>query len=101
MAGPVIAPSTPRRRPYLFVFLLATVVAAYVYRQWADWWAYVQDPIRGPWPKFVLPWWWQLGVSLVVGSAAGGLVLALALCVVKLWRRTNPGIPDDQNPGCS
>jgi hypothetical protein len=77
------------RRLSLVVFLIATSASGFLYWRWADWWAYVQDPIRGPWPKFVMPWWWQVGESLVVGSAVGALAAGLALCLVKLRRPTS------------
>jgi hypothetical protein len=55
------------------VFAIAAPVCGLVYWWFTDWWAYVDDP-RGPWPKFVMPWWWQVGESGVVGSLAGGLL---------------------------
>ncbi len=37
-----------------------------------DWWAYVEFP-DGPMPKFELPWWVQVPISVDVGCFWGGV----------------------------
>ena len=68
------------RRSYLWLFLVVALAAGLLFWWHADWWAYVgTGPNR--WRKFIMPWWWQLGVSSIVGAAAGGLVVGAAYCL--------------------
>jgi hypothetical protein len=59
-----------------WVFAVAAPVCGLVYWWFADWWAYVEFP-EGPMPKFVMPWWWQLLESGILGVLAGGLLTAI------------------------
>jgi hypothetical protein len=66
----------------IWVFAVAVLICGLVYWWFADWRAYVDDP-SGAWPKFVMPWWWQVIESGIVGLLAGGLlagVWELASC---------------------
>ena len=75
-----------RRRPYLLFFLVAAMIAGVVYWRYADWWVYVGI---GPdaWPKFIMPWWFQLGASAVVGVLAATPLVGLARLVGWFWSR--------------
>ncbi len=53
----------------------------------ADWWAYVDDPVRGPWPKFKFHTPEQLVVSGVVGMLIAAPT-TLAVFVVRWARQT-------------
>jgi hypothetical protein len=73
------------------VFAVAVLVCGLVYWWFADWWAYVDDP-RGSWPKFVMPWWWQVIESGIVGMLAGGLLAGASRLAWCVWsRRTRRG----------
>ena len=78
-----------RQRLYLIILLLfSTATATFLYWRCADWRAYVQDPVRGAWPKFMMPTWWQLAESLAIGTVMGSLVVGLAFCVMWAWGQT-------------
>jgi hypothetical protein len=64
------------RRPMLCVFLGLAPLLAFVFWLQADWWAYMgTGPDRKR--KFIMPWWWQLGMSSIVGVGASGLLAGL------------------------
>jgi hypothetical protein len=63
------------RLAMILLFLVAAVVGSLVFWWQADWWYYVQDPVRGPWPKFKAPAWEQFVVSCVVGTVCGAVVV--------------------------
>ena len=54
------------------VFVVTFLTCGLLYWWFTDWWAYVEFP-DGLMPKFVMPWWWQVVESSVVGLLAGGL----------------------------
>jgi hypothetical protein len=56
-----------------WVCAVAVPICGLVYWWFADWWAYVDEP-SGAWPKFVMPWWWQVIESGIVGALTGGLL---------------------------
>jgi hypothetical protein len=77
-----------RWSPYLWLFVLAALIAAVVYWWYTDWWAYYYpggDP--NPRPKFIMPWWWQFGESAVVGVLAATPLVGLAWLVGSVWSR--------------
>src|SRR5581483_7216671 len=51
--------SMHKHRARVLLFSLASIVAGFAYWWHADWWAYVQDSWKGPWPLFKLTWWEQ------------------------------------------
>jgi hypothetical protein len=70
----------PQRRRWPLPFTIIALIAGGTYWRLADWNAYVDDPVRGPWPKFEMPLPWQIGESLVVGALfATATIGALAL----------------------
>jgi hypothetical protein len=64
------------------IFLTVALAGGLTFWYLVDWWYYVIDPIRGPWPKFQAPLWEQLLVSSIVGAFGGGLAVGL---VVLVW----------------
>jgi hypothetical protein len=79
----------PRRHSYLWFFLLSALFAAVVYWRNADWWVYVgTGPER--WAKFIMPWWWQIGESAVVGMLAAAPLVGFERLVVWVWSRLSP-----------
>ena len=56
----------------------------------ADWWAYVDDAERGPWPKFKFGWPEQLVVSTAVGAVVAAPPALVIAAVQWAWsgRRT-------------
>jgi len=71
------------RHYYLAVFMTVLPLTSVVYWWRADWWAYVYLS-SGPQPKFMMPWWWQIGESCVVGSVAATLVVGAFFLLFKL-----------------
>jgi hypothetical protein len=67
-----------------WVFAVAALVCGMVYWRFRDWWAYVQFP-EGPMPKFVVPWWWQVIESGVIGFLAGGFLASGLWLVWLAW----------------
>jgi hypothetical protein len=59
-----------------WVFAVVAVVCGLLYWHYRDWWAYVDYP-EGPMRKFIMPWWWQLLESSVVGAVAGGIAASV------------------------
>ena len=55
------------------VFAAAALACGFTYWWLADWWAYVELP-QGRTRKFIMPWWWQLIESGLVGALGGGLI---------------------------
>jgi hypothetical protein len=76
-----------------WVFAVEAPLCALLYWWFADWWAYVDDP-NGPWPKFIMPWWWQVIESAIVGSLAAGFLTGVWWLV---WRafHTQPDVELD------
>jgi len=74
------------RRPMLWLFIVTSVVASLIYWWFADWWFYVGT---GPdaWPKFKMPWWGQVVVSSIVGSAVGAFAACAACLLRATWRQ--------------
>ena len=63
-------PQSRRLARRCLAWALAAAVVGFVYWLRADWWAYVQsDDGSAPWPLFKVPWWFQIGESLVIGLA--------------------------------
>ena len=71
-------------RVYRVLFVVSTPLAGLTYWWCADWWAYVgEGPDR--WPKFEMPWWWQVIESLIVGSVTGGMLVGVAALIRASW----------------
>jgi hypothetical protein len=83
------------------LFVATATVASFVFWQQADWWYYVQDPIRGPWPKFQAPPWEQYAVSTTVGTVTGGLVTGIAALVWGVARQFTSREEVDNRTGAS
>ena len=62
------------RRFYLIIFMTVLPLASVIYWWRADWWAYVYMS-SGSQPKFIMPCWWQIGESCVVGSLAASVIV--------------------------
>ena len=73
------------RRGWL-VFLAVATAAGVVFWWQADWWAYVEFP-DGPMPKFELPWWVQVPISVVVGCFWGGVGVGITFLTGWVWSR--------------
>jgi hypothetical protein len=83
---------------YAALFAVLAVVSGAVY--WGrsdetDWWALVDDPERGPWPKFKFQWPEQL----VVSGCVGGLFAAPVTAAVFLVRLARPRLMRAKAPG--
>lgn len=82
---------------YTALFAVLTVAAGGVFRARsaeADWWAYVDDAERGPWPKFKFQWPEQLVASGVVGALVAVPATFAVIVVRWVWSRRTPAAPD-------
>ena len=67
------------------VFLTVSLAIGLVFWWQADWWAYVEDSIRGRYRKFQAPLWVQLFVSSVIGAFFGGVAVGLFVVTKSTW----------------
>ena len=72
----------------LVIFTGAMLVCGLAFWWYADWWLYM-DKGSGdvPVPKAMCPWWFQLGVSGMVGAAAGVVVASFAWAASRILDR--------------
>jgi hypothetical protein len=64
------------------------LVVSAVYWRTADWWAYVDEGGgKKPWPKFVMPLWFQAAESLLIGLAATAVLFGLTALGRRLFRK--------------
>ena len=70
------------------MFITTSLITALVFWWFTDWWAYVDLPhLGGRIRKFIMPWWFQLLVSGLVGAVAGTLITGVWWLTYWWWRR--------------
>ena len=77
-------PPAGRRVPWLAPLAVAAGAAG-VYWRFADWYAYGGTG-AGAWPKFPMPWWWQIGESAFVGAAFAAASFFIYVGLRRPWR---------------
>jgi len=70
----------------LVIFTGAMLVCGLAFWWYADWWLYM-DKGDGPVPKATMPWWFQLGMSGMVGAGAGVVLASFAWAVRRVLNR--------------
>ena len=66
------------------VFLAVALPSGLVFWHHDDWWYYVEDSVRGRWPKFQAPPWEQLLISSFVGIFFGGVAVGIVVLVRRI-----------------